>query len=116
MAFKNTPVIELMGRLGHKKIDKTLQNYVNKNHLAKEQLKRHINSIEALLEAEKQRIDRGKQCFEGLTDFEKGLLGELTDVEKAKYAEEEKHNTTGIYDSSEALDRLLDLHDERYKK
>ena len=47
MASKNTPVIELMGRLGHKKIDKILQNYVNKNHLAKEQLKRRINSIEA---------------------------------------------------------------------
>jgi hypothetical protein len=33
-----------------------------------------------LLEVEKQRIERGKQSFEGLTDYEKGLLGELTDV------------------------------------
>ena len=39
-----------------------------------------ISRTPFLLEVEKQRIERGKQSYEGLTDFEKGLLGELTDV------------------------------------
>ena len=47
-----------------------------------------FNSINVLLDTERQRIEEVKQWFEGLPDFDKGLFGELSDVEKAQYAEQ----------------------------
>lgn len=105
MASQNTPVLELMGRLGHRKYDTTLSYYVNQNHLAKEQLKRHINNIDLLLVKERQSIEEGKQWYDRLPDFEKGLLGNLSDIEKAKLAQQDETfvDTTDY----ESLDKLL---------
>lgn len=56
MANLNTPALELMNRLGHKKYDTTLSYYVNSNLLAKEQLKLNINDIEHQMEKERQQL------------------------------------------------------------
>ena len=41
----NTPVIELMNRLGHKKYDTTMKFYVNTNQLTKERLKQNAEML-----------------------------------------------------------------------
>lgn len=56
MANMNTPALELMNRLGHKKYDTTLSYYVNSNLLAREQLKLNINDIENQMEKERQHL------------------------------------------------------------
>lgn len=45
MAALNTPVIELMNRLGHKKYDTTMKFYVNTNQLTKERLKQNAEML-----------------------------------------------------------------------
>lgn len=46
MANLNTPVLELMTRLGHKKYDTTLKYYINENVLAKDKLKSNLLEIQ----------------------------------------------------------------------
>jgi len=46
MANLNTPAIELMQRLGHKKYDTTLAYYINSNALARETLIKNLSSLE----------------------------------------------------------------------
>lgn len=46
MANLNTPVIELMNRLGHKKYDTTMQFYIKTNALSREKLKQNIDCLE----------------------------------------------------------------------
>lgn len=46
MANANTPVIELMSRLGHKKYETTMAYYINSNALSKEALKTNINNLD----------------------------------------------------------------------
>lgn len=46
MANANTPAIELMQRLGHKKFETTMAYYINSNKLAKEKLKENLKELE----------------------------------------------------------------------
>lgn len=46
MANANTPVIELMQRLGHKKYDTTMAYYINSNMLSRDILKQNINNLD----------------------------------------------------------------------
>ncbi len=46
MANANTPAIELMQRLGHKKFETTMAYYINSNQLAKEKLKENLKELE----------------------------------------------------------------------
>ena len=45
MANANTPAIELMQRLGHKKFDTTMSYYINSNELAKDKLKENLLTL-----------------------------------------------------------------------
>jgi len=56
LANLNTPALELMNRLGHKKYDTTLAYYVNSNQLAKKQLITNLKKFEVLLEEERQYL------------------------------------------------------------
>ncbi len=57
LAALNTPITELMDRLGHKKYDTTLSYYINKNMLAKELLKNNLNSISTLKSQQAERLN-----------------------------------------------------------
>ena len=46
MANANTPAIELMQRLGHKKFDTTMSYYINSNELAKDKLKENLLTLQ----------------------------------------------------------------------
>lgn len=46
MANSNTPAIELMQRLGHKKFETTMAYYINSNELAREKLKANLKELE----------------------------------------------------------------------
>lgn len=46
MANANTPAIELMQRLGHKKFETTMSYYINSNQLAKDKLKENLFTLQ----------------------------------------------------------------------
>ena len=46
MANLNTPVQELMLRLGHKKYSTTMEYYINQNNLAKDRLKANLTLLD----------------------------------------------------------------------
>ena len=46
MANLNTPALELMNRLGHKKYETTMRYYLDENNLAREKLKEKLNSLD----------------------------------------------------------------------
>lgn len=70
MANLNTPAIELMHRLGHKKYETTLKLYINENQLAKEIERTNINDIS--LKVAEARADL-EQVFKFRRDIEAAI-------------------------------------------
>lgn len=69
MAAANTPAIELMNRLGHKKIETTMKYYINTNQLTKDKLKANLKLLTGSFadgtmavseERKKQLVDGGE--------------------------------------------------------
>lgn len=56
LANMNTPMIELMHRMGHVKFSTTEKYYIDANHLARELLKTKINDIETQMDAERKQL------------------------------------------------------------
>ena len=81
MANANTPALELMNRLGHRKYDTTLSYYVNNNLLAREQLKFNINGIEELMCKSRQQLVEAKEREARLPDFRKDVLSAIQTFE-----------------------------------
>lgn len=50
MANLNTPVLELMNRLGHKKYETTMAYYINSNQLSKDTLKENLDRLDFIRE------------------------------------------------------------------
>jgi len=57
----NTPAIELMQRMGHKKFETTMAYYINSNHLAKEKLKQNLLLLQ--YSSEDIKIDDAEDPF-----------------------------------------------------